>query len=139
MEVLQSWKNLRGRKLTVLIDSWAWIEYFKGSKAGEKARKYIEGKEKAIISAINIAEVYRWILRFYDEKIAKEKINVMKERCFVIPVDEEIAIMAAKIKHEEKLGLGDAIIYATAKKEEAIILTGDSDFKDKENVIFIEH
>ena len=124
--------------MTVLIDSWAWIEYFKGSKAGEKVKKYIEGKEKAIISAINIAEVYRWILRFYDEEIAKEKINVMKERCFIIPVDEEIAIMAAKIRHEEKLGLGDAIIYATAKKEGAILLTGDNDFKDKENVIFIE-
>ena len=125
--------------MIVLIDSWAWIEYFKGSKVGEKARKYIEGKEKAIISAINIAEVYRWILRFYDEKIAKEKINVMKERCFIIPVDEEIAIMAAKIRHKEKLGLGDAIIYATAKKENAFILTGDDDFRDKENVIFIEH
>ena len=46
--------------------------------------------------------------------------------------------MAAKIRHEEKLGLGDAIIYATAKKEGAILLTGDNDFKDKENVIFIE-
>ena len=125
--------------MTVLIDSWAWIEYFKGSKAGGKVRKYIEGKEKAIISAINIAEVYRWILRFYDEKIAKEKINVMEERCFIIPVDGEIAIMAAKIRHKEKLGLGDAIIYATAKKEDATLLTGDNDFKDKENVIFIEH
>jgi len=125
--------------LIVLIDSWAWIEYFKGSKVGEKARKYIEGKEKAIISAINIAEVYRWILRFYDEKIAKEKINVMKERCFIIPVDEEIAIMAAKIRYKEKFGLGDAIIYATAKKENAFILTGDDDFRNKENVIFIEH
>jgi len=122
-----------------LIDSWAWIEYFKGSKAGEKVRKYIEDKEKAIISTINIAEVYRWILHFYDKKIADEKINAMKERCFVIPVDEEIAIMAAKIKHREGFGLGDAIIYATAKKENAFLLTGDDDFKNKEDIIFIDH
>jgi len=121
-----------------LIDSWAWIEYFRGSKSGEKVRKYIEGKEKAIISTINIAEVYRWILRFYDRKIADEKIDAMKERCFVIPVDEEIAVMAAKIKHEEKMGLGDAIIYATARKENAILLTGDSNFSNKKNVIFIQ-
>ncbi|HEC92188.1 MAG TPA: type II toxin-antitoxin system VapC family toxin [Candidatus Atribacteria bacterium] len=127
-----------GKKLTVLIDSWAWIEYFRGSKSGEKVKKYIEGKEKAIISAINIAEVYRWILNFYDEKIAEKKIEAMKERCFVIPVDEKIAVMAAKIKHEEKLGLGDAIIYATARKENAILLTGDSDFRNKKNVIFIQ-
>ena len=125
--------------MTVLIDSWAWIEYFKGSESGKKAKKYIEGKEKAIISTINVAEVYRWILRFYNEKIAEEKIDIMKERCFVIPVDEEIAIMAAKIKHERKFGLGDAIIYATARKENAHLLTGDSDFKNMENVIFIDH
>ncbi len=124
--------------MTVLIDSWAWIEYFKGSRSGEKVRKYVEGGEKAVISTINIAEVYRWILRFYDEKVAKEKVEVMKERCFVIPVDEEIAIMGAKIKHEEKMGLGDAIIYATAKKENAILLTGDTDFKDKKDVIFVK-
>jgi len=123
--------------LTVLIDSWVWVEYFKGSECGKDAKKYIEGNEKAIISTINIAEVYRWILRFYDEKVAEEKRRVMKERCFVIPVDEEIAVMSAKIKHNEKMGLGDAPIYATAKKENAILLTGDSDFEGKEDVIFI--
>ncbi len=46
--------------------------------------------------------------------------------------------MAAKIKHKEKMGLGDAIIYATAKKEKATIITGDPDFKEKNDVIFIE-
>ena len=30
----------------------------------------------------------------------------------------------------------DAIIYATAKKENAFLLTAHSDFKDKRNVIF---
>ena len=123
--------------MTVLIDSWAWIEYFKGSKKGEKAKKYIEGKERAIISAINIAEVYRWILKYYDEKIAEEKRKVMKERCFVISVDDEIAVNAAKIRNERKWGLGDSLIYATAKKENASVLTGDPDFKGLENVIFI--
>lgn len=123
--------------MTVLIDSWAWVEYFKGSKLGEKVKRCIESDEKAIVSAINIAEVYRWILRFYSEEVAEEKIGVMKERCFVIPVDEDIAVTSARIKHKEKMGLGDAIIYATAKKENAVLLTGDSDFKGKENVISI--
>ncbi len=123
--------------MTVLIDSWAWIEYFKGSEYGKDAKKYVEGDEKAIVSTINIAEVYRWILGFYDEKKAEEERKTMKERCFLIQVDEEIAVMSAKIKHKEKMGLGDAIIYATAKNENAVLLTGDPDFKGKEDVIFI--
>jgi len=36
---------------------------------------------------------------------------------------------------EEKLGLGDAIIYATARK--AMLLTGDSDFEGRDNVISV--
>ncbi|KAF5430857.1 putative nucleic acid-binding protein, contains PIN domain [Candidatus Methanophagaceae archaeon] len=122
-----------------MIDSWAWIEYFRGSKAGEQIKGVIEdSEEKMVISTINIAEVYRLILRFYSEDFAEEKIEAMKQRAFVCDVIEEIAVEAAKIKHKKKWGLGDSLIYATAKKEGARVLTGDPDFKDVEGVIFIE-
>ena len=125
--------------MTVLIDSWAWIEYFKGTKAGKKVKGVIEDfEERVVISTINISEVYRWILRFYSEDIAEEKRKVMKQRSFVYDVSEGIAVEAAKIKHKNKWGLGDSIIYATAKNEGAKILTGDPDFKVVEGVIFIE-
>lgn len=124
--------------MTVLIDSWAWIEYFKGSKAGEHSKKIIEdSEERAVISAINIAEVYGWILRSYGEDFAEEKKAAMKERAFVVNVDDEIAVEAAKARHLGKWGLGDAIVFATAKKEDASIVTGDPHFKGLENVIFL--
>ena len=65
-----------------MIDSWAWVEYFKGTKAGAGARGIIEDDEASIVSTINLAEVYRWILRFYGEAEAEEKVGVMKKRCF---------------------------------------------------------
>jgi len=121
-----------------LVDSWAWIEYFKGTEAGKKAKRVIEDLEEVvIISTINLAEVYYWILQFYDEKTAEEKRKVMKRRSFVCDVDEEIAVDAAKIKREKKWGLGDAIVYATAIRENAKVLTGDPDFKELDGVIFI--
>lgn len=123
--------------MTVLIDSWAWIEYFKGSEAGKKIKRVIDDDEEAIISTINLAEVYRWILKFYDSKMADEKASIMKKRCFVISVDEGIAIEGAKLRHGLKLGLGDALVQATAKSENAKVLTGDPDFKELENVIYI--
>ncbi|MEE8168664.1 MAG: type II toxin-antitoxin system VapC family toxin [Candidatus Hydrothermarchaeales archaeon] len=123
--------------MTVLIDSWAWIEYFRGSETGRKAGRIIEDEEEAVVSTINIAEVYRWVLRFYDEDKAKEKVSAMKQRCFVINVTEEIAIKSAKIKHETKLGLGDAIILATANQGNARVLTGDPDFKGMEDVVYL--
>ncbi|KXB02068.1 hypothetical protein AKJ44_01430 [candidate division MSBL1 archaeon SCGC-AAA261F17] len=125
--------------MTVLVDSWAWIEYFKGSEAGGRAREIIEDpSETIILSTINIAEVYRRILEDYDETKAEEKREVMKDRSFVHPVDEDIAVDSAKIKIERRWGLGDSIIYATAKRENAKVLTGDPHFKGLEETIFIE-
>ncbi len=84
-----------------------------------------------------MAEVYRWILRYYDEKTAEDKKEAMKGHCSLIDVDEEIAIDAARIKHRLKWGLGDSIIYATARREAARVLTGDSDFLGHDDVIFL--
>ena len=124
--------------MIVLIDSWAWIEYFKGSPKGRTVQEYAEGDAFVVISSINLAEVYGWILRFYDEKIADEKADEMKKRSFVCPVDAEIAIASAKLKCERKWSLGDSLIYATAKKEDAKVLTGDPHFKGLKETIYVE-
>jgi predicted nucleic acid-binding protein len=123
--------------LTVLIDSWAWIEFFQGSNAGAAVMAYLDDDQDLIISAVNLAEVYRWILHFYDERIAEEKKAAMKERCLLIDVDEEIAVEAARIKHRLKWGLGNSIVYATARREAASVLTGEGDFQGQNDVIFL--
>ncbi|MDI6820301.1 MAG: type II toxin-antitoxin system VapC family toxin [Candidatus Hodarchaeaceae archaeon] len=124
--------------MTVLVDSWAWVEYFRGSEAGRRAREVIEGSEEvAIVSAINVAEVFHWVLRFYDERTAEEKREAMKQRAFVCDVGEEVAVDAAKLRLRKGLGLGGAIVYATAKREKAEILTGDPDFNGLDGVIFM--
>ncbi|NMB86289.1 MAG: type II toxin-antitoxin system VapC family toxin [Methanothrix sp.] len=120
-----------------MIDSWAWIEYFMGSDAGAVVRGYIDDDQEIVISTINLSEVYRWILRYYDEPTAEEKRLAMRERCILIDVDEEVAVSAAKIKHDLKWGLGDSIVYATAKLKGSKVVTGDSDFKGMEDVIFL--
>ncbi|MBO3804316.1 MAG: type II toxin-antitoxin system VapC family toxin [Candidatus Brockarchaeota archaeon] len=123
--------------MIVLIDSWAWVEYWKGSKYSEVASKYIEGEDQAIVSAINLAEVYHWILRSYDERIAERKRATIEKRCFVIPVDRTIAIEAAKIKRGQGLALADSLILATARISGAKVVTGDEDFRQLPETIFI--
>lgn len=125
-------------KLTVLIDSWAWIEFYAGSEAGEKVKAYVMDEDQdIIISTINLAEIYQVALRSFDEKTADARRRALKNRCNIISVDEEIAVMAARIKHDLKWGLGDALIYATAKREGAKVLTGDLHFKGLSDVIYL--
>jgi len=129
--------------MTVLVDSWAWIEYFKGSEAGEKVKELLENsQEKVVVSVIIIAEVYNSFLRDYslpnNKRYAEASRKAMKQRSYVYDVDEEIAVDSAKVKHEKKWGLGDSIIYATAKREGAKVLTGDPHFKGLKDVMFLE-
>jgi predicted nucleic acid-binding protein len=123
--------------LTVLIDSWAWIEYWKGGKLAQEAATYIDGDEESVVSTINLAEVYLWIARSYGEATAGEKVATMEKRCHVVPVERDVAIEAAKIKMKEKLGLADSLILATARQVGGRVVTGDSDMKGLRDVSFL--
>jgi len=123
--------------MTVLIDSWTWIEYWKGGKLAKAAAAYIEGDEESVVSTVNISEVYFWVARYYDETKAAEKLKTVEKRCSIVAVDKEIAIGAAKIKIENKLGLADSLIMATARHVHAKVATGDPDMKDLKDVIFL--
>ncbi len=124
--------------MTVLIDSWAWVEFFAGSKMGETVKDYVMDEEQEIIiSTINLAEIYRIALDRFDEQSAEKRRRAMISRCYLIPVDEEIAIKGARFRQERDFGLGDALIYATAVREGAKVLTGDHHFKGLKDVVFL--
>ena len=122
--------------MTVLVDSWAWIEYFKGTPAAQKAKEIIESNEQMFVSAINVSEIYLFLLRNKPSE-AEKLIKFVLDSSFVIFIDSTIALKASKIKHEHKMGLADAIVMATAEENKAKILTGDDDFKNIKNVIYI--
>ncbi len=119
-----------------MIDSWAWIEYCKATEMCEKVKKYFADEEVILTSIMNIAEVYKFLLMTRPEKANSFIQNIMKI-ALIIPLDTDLALNAAKIKHEKKMGMADAIVAATAEKEHARIITGDPDFKDFPNVIFL--
>jgi predicted nucleic acid-binding protein len=96
------------------------VEFFAGSKIGEAVKSYVmDEDQEIIISSINLAEIYRIALDRFDEQTAEKRRRSMISRCYLIPVDEEIAIIGARFRHERDWGLGDAIIYSTAIREGA--------------------
>ncbi len=123
--------------MTVLIDSWTWIEYWRGGVHSERAAEHIEGSETALLSTINLVEIFFWVLRHYDEKRAEEKRETLRRRCFLIPLDETVAVDAAKTKKDLKLSLADSIILATARAHDAKVVTGDKDFKNLPDILYI--
>lgn len=122
------------------VDSWAWIEYFKGSSAGGKAAKYIESMETLFCTQLTLFEVYWFVLKNKSEEAAKRSIEKMKNDfgLLVEEIDDELIFSAAKIKKEDGLALADAFLMATARRHGAKVVTGDPDFKKFGETIFLE-
>ncbi len=116
----------------VVLDSFAWIEYFSGSLRGEKVREYVQ-RGIATTPTIVLAEI--------SEKYARMRLDpggrvvFVRSRSVVIALDEELALLAGRISYERKKtvkgwGLADSIMLATARRLKARVVTGDSHFKD---------
>jgi len=118
-----------------LLDSFAWIEYFTGSSRGAKVRDYIESEEPLYIPSICLTEIKSRYLR--DKKDPTTRIELITERTFIVPLNQEIALSAADVKQEHKLHTIDAIVYATAQHKGLTLVTGDQHFASIPNVEMI--
>jgi len=128
--------------MKLVIDAYAWIEYFLGSIEGEKARKYIDDSNNEIITNIlNIAEISSYLTRkgisseeYYDLIISNSSIYLF-DRDF----SKEAGILHAEIKKKIKnFGLIDAFVLLSARKLNAKILTGDEHFRGFKEAILIK-
>lgn len=126
-----------------VIDSYAWIEYFMGTKAGKTVKPIIEGLEEKITPTICLAETYAKTITVESKELAEKQIIFIKERSALASLDEKTAIESAKLNVTLKTkikgwGLADSIVYATGLLKKAEVVTGDRHFKELENVIFIK-
>jgi predicted nucleic acid-binding protein len=127
-----------------VIDSYAWLEYFMGTVAGEKAKKIIDSTAyEKLTPTICVAEIYAKVLRVEGPEKAELQRAFIKSRSALTSLTEEIAIEAAKIDVEMKKkivgwGLADSIVLGTARKKRAKVLTGDEHFLNLPETTYIE-
>jgi predicted nucleic acid-binding protein len=117
-----------------VVDTSAWIEFLKGSAVGDKLRSELPPRSHCIVPTIVQLELAKWLTRELGEEAADQVIAYTQE-CVVVPLDTEIALLAAEQHREHKLATADAIVYATALKEQAELLTCDGHFEGLSNVL----
>ncbi len=88
---------------------------------------YLEGREPLLVNAIEIYEVYKVIRRDVSEEAAIEAVAAF-DRAELVPVDQSLALEAADVALEHGLAMADAIIYVTATRYGATVVTADADF-----------
>jgi predicted nucleic acid-binding protein len=123
-----------------VVDSYAWIEYFRGSEAGKKARGFIEGG-KAAIATIAVAELREKYAR-EDWTYFDEDLLFITSSSAIVNLTKDIAVMAGETNVAMKAkmkgwGMADSITLATAQVAKAKVVTGDKHFKGLKQAILI--
>ncbi len=138
------------RKIAVkiVIDSYAWIELFKGSIAGNKVKEIMENAEALYTPDIVLAEVARKYFREgTEEKIITARLELICANSNIINLDSVLACESAKCYRDlseqaQKMRLNtpslfDAIILAAARIFNGKILTGDQHFKSLHETVWL--
>lgn len=122
--------------MKVLLDSSGWIEYFIGGPLADRYAAYLSSRHSLITPTIVLYEVYKKLKRERGEETALALIGQI-HTTQLVPLTESIAYLAADLSLRHGLAMADAIVYATARDNEAEVVTGDADLKDLPGVLYV--
>lgn len=118
-----------------VVDSSAWLEYFADGPNADFFAPAVEAVEQLLVPAICCFEVFKKILRDRGEGEALQAAALMRQGRMV-PLDEGLALEAAKLSIIKKLPMADSIVLATAWSHRAELWTQDADFEGLDSVHF---
>ncbi|MFC7435550.1 type II toxin-antitoxin system VapC family toxin [Hydrogenophaga bisanensis] len=119
-----------------VVDTSAWIDWLVGSAVGRRLAKEIPEKSLCIVPTIVQLELSKWLWRELGEAQA-DQVIAYTLKCRVEPLDTATSLLAADMHRQHKLATADAIVYATAVKHGAELLTCDAHFKDLPGVVLL--
>ena len=120
--------------LSVVLDSYALLAFLyqeKGCKEmGALIEKALENGWPLLICSVNWAEI-RYVVERKSGVASWEKnrFKILSLPIEIVPVDQELAELAGKIKASKKMSLADCFAAALAKQRKSEIYTGDPEFK----------
>jgi predicted nucleic acid-binding protein len=114
----------------VLIDSSGWLEYITSDTKAGLFDPYIrrEGGRPIIVPTLVLYEVRKVLLLRKAPSVADRFVS-QAEQHVIVAVDQVIALSAAAVSIQTGLAMADALLYATAEKLGAELVTSDIHFK----------
>jgi predicted nucleic acid-binding protein len=120
-----------------VVDTSAWVEWLTGSSVGRKLTGDMPARAECIVPTIVQLELSKWLWRELGEDRA-DQVIAYTQKCIVVPLDTSIALMAADLHRQYKLGTADAIVYASARVHAAELLTCDAHFAGLPGVLYFK-
>lgn len=117
-----------------VVDTSAWIEWLVDSALGQRLGSEFPDKPNCIVPTIVQLELSKWLVRELGEDQA-DQVLAYTQKCVVVPLDTTIALLAADLHRSCRLATADAVVYATARRQGAELLTCDAHFDGLPGVV----
>ena len=135
--------------MKIVVDAYAWVEFFAGTRKGESVKDQMERAETVITPDTVLAEVARkYIREGISEETTRKRLSTVLEASEPADVDDGVAVEAGKAYLElekrardaglEKPSLFDALVLAVARKSDGMVLTGDEHFRGLPETLWID-
>lgn len=124
----------------LVLDSFAWVEYFRDSPLGREVDRQLR-RSRCATPTIVLAELADKYTREGIPDLARD-LDFIEARTTVVSLDRALAEEGGRLKTEMRatdpdVPLADAIVYATARRLRAEVLTGDPHFRGRRGVVYL--
>lgn len=120
-------------KKRVMLDSSFWIELLSKGPKYAKCKSEIREVEIAPVPAIVFYEVYKRIASKMSSELGLSTVAWLRQYG-KLALTDEVALLAADLSIELKLGMADSIVLAHAMDQNATLVTLDNEFSFIERV-----
>ncbi|MBI5789297.1 MAG: type II toxin-antitoxin system VapC family toxin [Candidatus Schekmanbacteria bacterium] len=127
------------KKSAYIFDSFSLLRLFQKEPGYEKIIKLLKHIEThrlfKYLNAINMGEIIYISKREFGNQYKLEILAQIERLEFIIlPVTNELIFQAAELKADYSISYADCFLLASAIQNQAIIVTGDPEFKKVESL-----
>jgi len=125
-----------------IFDSHALLKFFQKETGYEKVVQLLEKIRKTgaakYINAINLGEIiYTTKKAFGDQKKLEVLANIERLNFIILTTPNNLIFRAAEYKAQYSISYADSFALASAVEYNAVLVTGDPEFKKVEHLIDI--
>jgi predicted nucleic acid-binding protein len=119
-----------------IVDTSAWIEWLTASPIASEVGRQLPRREEWLVPTVVQLELVKWLAREISQDEA-DRVIAFTLTCDVLPLDTATAILAAEVCRDHRLATADAVIYASALRAGADVLTCDAAFEGLPRAIVV--
>ncbi len=131
-------------KQRFVLDAWAILAFLQGEQpAAERVKELLDegsnGEVELFMSIINLGEVIYRVGKTKGETEADLVLEGLRQLpCTIISATDDAVLLAARFKMRNTISYADAFAIAAAQELNAVLVTGDPEIKQLEDVVPVE-